>query len=223
MVEYDKIAGSDDIVKEIEEVRGDVSFAEWKRLVSNAFNSGDLTAEEKIGLFGLPIEAFCTDEDAVDVAGTVSVDAVPAKDIMAEVEHIIDRYDKSMSGKMVGVHVTEMGRANEILDSGIEGSRYNGPDEHTERQNAFFCWIHSTDVDATMHNHPDGIVVVCPINKVRVSSFMNVDLLRGGYCDPDEYDQHHTINYSSYINELIKGNHRSMQHTTDTLFPFERI
>lgn len=218
MVEYHKFVNAEDSAQAIEDLEGDVSFQEWKEVVAQTVNSGELTFQEKINLFGPPVEAFCTDPHAVKVVGSMEVKGVPEEDIRAHVDYLLEQENAQTFNRAIGIHVTSMENVDEILDKGIRAYKENADGDHSIRHKTVFFWVHSTDIDTTMHDYPQGIVVTAPVDKVKVSSFMNYELLASGMITADEYEKHHVMDYLDYVENVGIGHQASPAHGNDTLF-----
>lgn len=218
MVEYDRISGDSDVVEKVQNASMDMEFGEWLELVSDAFNSSDLSTCEKVDLFSPPIEAYCIDDDIVEVIGTVDISDKPNSDLKAAVEHVVDGSDVDPFNMAIGVHETTMESANSILDEGIEPWMEKTTRGFSSRNGSVFFWIHTPEVGDRGHEHSDGVVALAPAEHVRVSSYMNETLLSEGYITPQEYDDHHTVAYMDYVDCLGQGHKPDMVHGLETLF-----
>lgn len=218
MVDYDKFSDPNDPVEAIEEASKMMEFDEWLQVCANGFNSGMLTDCQKVDLFGMPVEAFCVDTDLVEVVDTVDIQSQSWGDLKAEVDYVLERTDVDLFNKAIGIHATSMGKANSILDSGLEGYTERGVDGFTERNGSLFFWPHYTDVGTMTYDHPDGIVVAAPAEHVRVSSYMNEEMLGRGIITPDQYDEHHTLDYFDYVECVEDGHYADRVVGPGTLF-----
>ncbi len=217
MVDYDKFINSDDPVQELEQSRGDITYSEWKRAVARTVSDGGLSAEDKIELFGHPIEAFCTDKDSVEIVDTIAIDGVPEEEIRKTVDYLLEKSDKDPFNKAIGIHTTEEGNVDEILNGGFNPSADKYSAGSNLRDGSTFFWIHSTDIGEMLRDNPMGILILAPQENVKVSSYLNFDLLTGGYITVDEYEQHHVLDYIDYAEALYEGARASKAHGIDTL------